>query len=58
VGCNKTELRFTILKAFEQLEDAPGKVFYIEAPWMERQVVKLNDYIVCPLSKGEVYRIA
>lgn len=34
------------------------KKFYFEASWGSRMVVKENDYLVCPLTYNEIYRIA
>jgi len=34
------------------------KRFYFEASWGTRMVVKENDYLVCPLTYNEIYRIA
>ncbi|MBK8514734.1 MAG: hypothetical protein IPL55_00160 [Saprospiraceae bacterium] len=31
--------------------------FYILAPWGENQYVEKGDYLVCPLTEDEVYRI-
>lgn len=47
-------LRLTksILKTF----DWPVK-FHIQAPWKEKQYVSLGDYLVCPLTEDEIYRI-
>ncbi len=31
--------------------------FYIQAPWNDKQYVSLGDYLVCPLTYDEIYRI-
>jgi len=31
--------------------------FHIQAPWKEKQYVSLGDYLVCPLTEDEIYRI-
>ena len=46
------------LEAFTELCNKHAHKAYIEAPWYERQAVKLNDYLASPLIKNEVYRIA
>lgn len=46
------------LEGLEELVIHPSVPLYIEAPWNESQALRLNDYLVCPLSKNEVYRIA
>ena len=35
-----------------------GKEFYFMAPWGEKMIVKVGDYLVSPLNYSEVYRIA
>lgn len=43
-----------VLKQFEW--ESP---FYFEAPWGEKMIVKMGDYLVSPLpDKNEIYRIA
>ncbi len=46
------QITTAILKAFQW----PRK-FYIMARWKEKQVVSVGDYLVCPLSGDEIYRI-
>jgi hypothetical protein len=46
---------------FHELENLtinPELPIYIEAPWNESQTLRINDYLVCPPSKKEVYRVA
>jgi hypothetical protein len=46
---------------FHELENLtinPELPIYIEAPWNESQTLRINDYLVCPPSKNEVYRVA
>lgn len=35
-----------------------GKVLYFEAAWGEKMKIQLGDFLVCPLDKSEIYRIA
>ncbi|MEM1121892.1 MAG: hypothetical protein AAGJ18_15680, partial [Bacteroidota bacterium] len=44
-------------KLWERLDFAPQQI-YFEAPWGQKMVLKLYDYMVCPLDYSEVYRIA
>lgn len=46
------------LEGLQALLEDPTKEIYIEAPWSESQRLRLNDYLVTPLAKDEVYRIA
>jgi uncharacterized protein (UPF0297 family) len=46
------------LQELERLIINPGQPVFIEAPWSESQTLRLNDYLVCPNKKNEVYRIA
>jgi intein/homing endonuclease len=46
------------LEGFDKLITEPNHPIYIEAPWSESQTLRLNDYLVCPYAKNEVYRIA
>lgn len=41
-----------------QMLNLPDKEFYFEPAWGGSMVVKLYDYLVCPLDYSEVYRIA
>ncbi|AEV99684.1 hypothetical protein A4D02_35530 [Niastella koreensis] len=45
------------LEGLQQLIDNPSNPIYIEAPWHESQALRLDDYLVIPLAKNEVYRI-
>lgn len=42
----------TILKILNR-----ASTFYIMAAWGEKQMVKLGDYLACPVTEDEVYRI-
>jgi hypothetical protein len=46
------------LEGLDKLISQPDHPVYIEAPWSESQTLRLNDYLVCPVAKNEVYRIA
>ncbi len=46
------------LEGLQALIDNPEKQIYIEAPWNESQALRLDDYLVSPIAKDEVYRIA
>lgn len=46
------QITAAILKAFQW-----PKKFYIMARWKEKQVVHVGDYLACPLSGDEIYRI-
>jgi len=45
------------LEGLQRLLDKPNEPIYIEASWHESQTLRLNDYLVIPLAKNEVYRI-
>ena len=46
------------LEGLDKLINQPDHPVYIEPPWSENQTLRLNDYLVCPVAKNEVYRIA
>ena len=47
-----------LTKKLWQTLNLPDKQFYFIPPWGGSMVVKLYDYLVCPLDYSEVYRIA
>lgn len=53
----KDNIRQYHLDGFRTLIDNPGKPTHIEPTWKDAQMVQLNDYLVCPPSKREVYCI-
>lgn len=64
VAGNKIYLAKGKIKAIKLTEalwkalDLPAKEFYYEPAWGGNMVVKLHDYLACPLDYSEVYRIA
>ncbi len=46
------------LTELEILLTNQGRAVYIEGPWKASQLLCIDDYLVCPPSKSEVYRIA
>ncbi|OQP59669.1 hypothetical protein A3860_36480 [Niastella vici] len=58
IQITEESIRAFRLEGLQRLLDKPGEPIYIEAPWHESQTLRLNDYLVIPLAKDEVYRIA
>ena len=55
---SEANIRQYNLKEIEQLIINPEHPVFIHTPWNEDQAVRLNDYLACPITKNEVYRIA